>query len=97
VRPLTALLAHRSEKNLHLKRACLAALGQTGEASALRAVIETLNSPDPYLRQAAAAAIAEASGAPSGVDPRLTAEENRESVAKLREWWEKKFKRAWTE
>jgi HEAT repeat protein len=97
VRPLTALLADRSEKNLHLKRACLAALGQTGDASALRAVIETLGSPDPYLRQAAAAAIAEASGAPSGVDPRLSAEENREPVAKLREWWEKKFKRAWTE
>jgi HEAT repeat protein len=97
VRPLTALLADRSEKNLHLKRACLAALGQTGDASALRAVIETLGSADPYLRQAAAAALVEASGAPSGIDPRLSAEENRESVTKFREWWEKKFKRSWTE
>jgi HEAT repeat protein len=95
VRPLSALLADRSEKNLHLKRACLAALAQTGDAAALRAVIETLGSADPYLRQAAAAALDEASGAPSGFDPRLTAEENREAVAKLQAWWTKKFNRAW--
>lgn len=95
VRPLSALLGDRSEKNLHLKRACLAALGQTGDAQALRAVIETLRSDDPYLRQAASAALEEASGAPAGIDPRGTAEENREAVAKLRAWWAKKFNRPW--
>ncbi|HXX94853.1 MAG TPA: HEAT repeat domain-containing protein [Planctomycetota bacterium] len=97
VRPLSALLADRSEKNLHLKRACLAALAQTGDASALRAVIETLGSSDPYLRQSAAQALGEASGAPTGFDPRGGAEENRESVHRIREWWEKKFKRSWTD
>lgn len=95
VRPLSALLADRSEKNLHLKRACLAALGQTGDAAALRAVIEALRSDDPYLRQAASGVLEEATGAPTGIDPRGTAEGNREATAKLREWWVKKYNRPW--
>ena len=95
VRPLSALLADRSEKNLHLKRACLAALGQTGDAAALRAVIEALRSDDAYVRQAAAAVLEEATGAPPGIDPRATAEENHEAVGRLREWWAKKYSRAW--
>jgi HEAT repeat protein len=97
VRPLSALLADRSEKNLHLKRACLAALGQTGDPAALRAVIETLRSDEPYLRQAASAVLEEATGAPTGIDARAGSEETREAIAKLRAWWEKKFSRAWIE
>src|SRR5438876_3905290 len=87
VRPLSALLADRSEKNLHLKRACLAALGQTGEPAALRAVIESLRSDDPYVRQAASAVLEEAMGGPTGIDPRAEVEENRDAIAKLRAWW----------
>jgi HEAT repeat protein len=95
VRPLSALLADRSEKNLHLKRACLAALGQTGDPTALRAVIESLRADDPYVRQAAAAVLDEVTGGPTGIDPRGGSEENREAIAKLHGWWEKKFGRAW--
>lgn len=95
VRPLSALLADRSEKNLHLKRACLAALGQTGDAAALRAVIEALRSDDPYLRQAASGVLEEATGAPTGIDPRGPAEGNREATAKLQEWWSRKYGRSW--
>jgi HEAT repeat protein len=95
VRPLSALLSDRSEKNLHLKRACLIALSRTGDPAALRLVIESVGSPDPYLRQAAVAAIEEASGGASGVDLRGGAEENREAIGRLKSWWSKKFGKAW--
>ena len=95
VRPLSALLADRSEKNLHLKRACLAALGQTGDPAALRAVIEALRSEDPYVRQAAALVLEEATGGPTGLDARLGADENRDAMTRLQTWWSKKFNRAW--
>lgn len=95
VRPLSALLRDRSEKNLHLKRSCLSALARTGDAAALRAVIETAGSADPYLRQAAAAALEEVPGPPPAIDPRVLPEENREALDKLQSWWSKKFGKSW--
>ncbi len=97
IRPLAALLADRSEKDLNLKRACLAALAVSGDPRGAKAVVDALLADEVYLRQGAAALLEELSGAPSGFDPRLTAEENRAAIEKLRAWWSKKFGRPWEE
>src|SRR5206468_592925 len=49
------------------------------------------------LARAASAVLEEPTGAPSGIDPRAAGDENREAIAKMRAWWEKKFGRTWIE
>lgn len=97
VRPLSALLADRSEKNVHLKRSCAAALAVIGRPSGVRAVVGALGADDVYVRQGAAAAIEALAGDLFGYDPRATAEENRGAVAKILAWGESKYGKAWNE
>jgi len=95
VRPLEALLADRSEKNVNLKRNCMAALAASGDPRGLRAVIEALSAEDVYVRQGAAAILEEASGERPGFDPRAPAADRRAAVERFRAWWSKKFGRPW--
>ncbi len=95
VRPIAALLADRSEKNVHLKRSCIAALAAIGNPRGIRAIAEALASDEVYLRQGAAAALEELSGGPFGFDPRATAEQNREALEKIRAWGASKYGKGW--
>lgn len=95
VRPLSGLLADRSEKNLHVKRTCMAALVAVGGPEALRAVIGALGTDDVYLREGAVAALEPAAGDAFGFDPRLGPAENRAAVERFQAWWSKKFARPW--
>jgi HEAT repeat protein len=97
VRPLAALLADRSEKNVHLKRSCMTALASIGQARGIRAVAEALEADDVYVRQGAAAVLEELSGAAFGFDPRATVGENREALAKIKSWGEKKYGVDWNQ
>jgi HEAT repeat protein len=97
VAPLAALLSDRSEKNIHLKRACVAALAASGDARGVRAILDALGADDVYLRQGAQAALEELSGGPTGFDPRRSPGENRAALEKLRAWWSRKFGRPWEE
>jgi HEAT repeat protein len=95
VRPLSALLADRSEKNLDLKRAALAALGEVGNAKGLKAVIEALRSDDPYVRQGAGAVLEEVRGVAGGFNAALPPADNRAALEDYRAWWSKKFGQEW--
>lgn len=97
VRPLSGLLADKSEKNLHVKRSCAASLAAVGTAPALRAVILALSSDDPYLRDGAAAALEPLAGEVPGFDPRSGAAENGAAIETFQAWWSRKFSRAWEE
>jgi hypothetical protein len=95
VRPLAALLADRSEKNVNLKRSCMAALAASGEARGLKAVVDALLSDDVYLRQGAQTLLEEAWGEALGFDPLRPAEANRAAIEKARAGWSRKFGRPW--
>ncbi len=97
VRPLSALLADRSERNLHVKRQAMAALASAGGAPAFRALIEALASDEVYLRQGAAALLAGPAGEGFGYDPMGSADANRPAVLKYRGWWSARFGREWEE
>jgi HEAT repeat protein len=95
VRPLAALLADRSEKNVHLKRCCAAALAAIGRPRGIRALVEAMASDEVYVRQGAAAAL-EGSGADlAGYDARAGAEENRAALGRLRDWGAATYGKAW--
>ena len=95
VLPLAALVADRSEKDLNLKRGAMIALAATGEAAGFRAVIDALLSENPWLREAASAVLAEATGGEAVIDPRVGPDGNRAAIGRLRTWWEERFKRPW--
>jgi HEAT repeat protein len=95
VRPLAALMADRSEKNVHLKRSCAAALAALGHPRGVRAVVDALGADDVYVRQAAEAALEELAGQDFGYDPLATAEENRAAIAKVRAWGAAKYGKDW--
>jgi HEAT repeat protein len=95
VRPLAALLADRSEKNVHVKRLAMAALAAVGDAPAARALVETLLSEEVYLRQEAAGRLAGLAGEEFGYDPIGSLDANRGAVLKGRAWWSRKFGREW--
>jgi HEAT repeat protein len=95
VRPLAALLADRSEKNIHLKRSCMAALAAIGQAGGVRAIVEALSADDVYLRQGAAAVLEELAGESFDYDPRKTTEENRTAIEKFRAWGVSKYGDGW--
>jgi len=95
VAPLVLLLQDRSERNVHLKSAAIGALAAGGSATAVRTIVETLGHEEPYLRHAAAQHLGALAGDDFGFDARRSAEENRESVARFREWWEKKYGLTW--
>lgn len=95
VRPLSALLTDRSEKNAHLKRCCISALATIGDPKGLRAIVEALGSDEVYVRQGAAAALEELAGDAYGFDPRLNPEESREAAAKFRQWGAGKYGKDW--
>jgi HEAT repeat protein len=97
VRPLAALLADRSEKNVLLKRSCACALAAIGRAKGMRALVDALAADDVYVRQGAAAALEGAAGELFGYDPRAEAEENRAALGKWRAWGAAKFGKAWDE
>jgi HEAT repeat protein len=97
VRPIAALLADRSEKNVHLKRSCMSALASIGQARGVRAIVESLDADDVYVRQGAASVLEELSGAPFGFDPRAAAEDNREAVARIKSWGASKYGEAWNQ
>jgi HEAT repeat protein len=82
LRPLAALLANRSEKDVHLRAEALRALAQSSDPAALRAVVEAIDADDPWVRGAAAAALAALAGEP--VD-----------AAGARAWWSKRFGKPW--
>lgn len=95
VRPLAALAADRSEKNVHVKIAALGALAEGGDPRGLKAVVDALLAEDPYVRQGAAAALERLSGAALGYDPRGSIEDNRAAIEKARTWWAKKTGKDW--
>lgn len=95
VRPLAALLADRSEKNVHLKRSCMAALAAIGQGQGVRAITAALASDDVYLRQGAAAVLEELAGESFDYDPRKTPEENRAAIEKFNAWGAAKYGKSW--
>lgn len=95
VAPLSRLLVDRSEKNAHVKRACIAALAATGEGEGLHAVVRALEAEEVYVRQAARVFLEPLAGEAHGFDPRGTAESNAPAVAKFRSWWSAKYGRDW--
>jgi len=95
VRPLAALLADRSEKNVHVKRLAMTALAAAGGAPALRSLVEALGSEEVYLRQGAGALLGELAGEGFGYDPRGSPSSIREAVQKYRAWWSRKFGKEW--
>lgn len=97
VRPLSALLADRSEKNVHLKRSCASALAAIGHPRGVRAIVDALGADDVYVRQGAAAALEELAGGPFGYDPRASVEENRAALEKIRAWGSEKYGKAWSD
>ena len=97
VRPLGALLADRSEKNVHLKRSAIAALAAIGQPRGIRSIVDALGAEDVYVRQGAAAVLEELSGEDFGFDPRATVEQNRAAVEKIREWGLAKYGKAFAE
>jgi HEAT repeat protein len=97
VRPLAALLADRSEKNVHLKRSCMTALAAIGQPRGVRAVVDALGAEDVYVRQGAGATLEELAGETFGFDPRATAEQNLEAIEKFRAWGESKYGKAWSD
>ncbi len=97
VRPLGALLADRSERNVQVKRSCIAALAAVGDERAVRALVLALAAEDPYVRQGAASSLEALAGETFGVDPAAAPAENRAAIGKVRQWWEKKFGKEWEE
>jgi HEAT repeat protein len=93
--PLAALLADRSEKNLHIKRSCMAALIASDHPRAVRAVVDALDAEEVYVRQGAADLLAERAGLDFGFDPRATPEENRKATGQFRAWGAATFGKAW--
>lgn len=97
VRPLAALLADRSEKNVHLKRSAMAALAAIGQPRGIRAIVEALSADDVYVRQGAAALLLELSGDLFGFDPRATNDENQAAIEKFRAWGSSKYGKPWND
>jgi len=97
VRPLAALLADRSEKNVHLKRSSMAALAAIGRGRGVRAIVEALGADDVYVRQGAAAVLEELAGEAFGYDPRASTDENQPAMEKFRAWGLSKFGKSWDE
>ena len=97
VRPLAALLADRSEKNIHLKRSCMAALAAIGQARGVRAIVDALSADDVYLRQGAAAVLEELAGESFGYEPRAASDANAAAIEKFRSWGASKYGKAWLE
>jgi HEAT repeat protein len=97
VRPLAALLADRSEKNVHLKRSAMAALAAIGQGRGVRAIVEALGADDVYVRQGAAAVLEELAGEPFGYDPRASADENRPALEKFKAWGLSKYGKSWND
>jgi HEAT repeat protein len=95
LRPLAALLADRSERNVSVKTAALGALAESGDAAALKAVVDALLAEEAYVRQGAAAVLEGLSGGPLGFDALGTIETNRAAIEKARAWWSKKAGRDW--
>ncbi len=95
VKPLTQLLRDRSERNSSLKRNAMATLVAIGTPEARRAVIQSLEDEDPYVRQGAFRLLEGAAGEGFGFDPRLSAGENREALSRFRDWWERSSGAKW--
>jgi HEAT repeat protein len=95
VRPLSALMADRSEKNVHLKRSCAAALAAIGHPRGVRAVVDALGADDVYVRQGAEAALEELAGKDFGYDPLLSLEQNKAAISKVQAWAAAKFGKDW--
>lgn len=96
-RPLAALLADRSEKNVHLKRSCMAALAALGQPRGLRAIVDALGADDVYVRQGAAALLEGLAGQSFGYDPLASADENQAAIDKYRAWGSSKYGTAWND
>jgi hypothetical protein len=90
VRPLTALLKDRSERDLQIKRNCLAVLAVAGGTSGARAIVEALGAEQVYVRQAAVEQLEVLAGEDFGFDPRDGAEANRDAIKKARAWMSKR-------
>jgi hypothetical protein len=97
VRPLAALLADRSEKNVHLKRSAMAALAAIGHPRGIRAIVEALSADDVYVRQGAAALLLELAGDLFGFDPRASSDENQPAIEKIRSWGLSKYGKSWND
>lgn len=97
VRPLSALLADRSEKNVHVKRSCMAALAAIGHGRGVRAIVDALAADDVYLRQGAAAVLEGLAGDAFGYDPRAAGDQNQAAIQKFRTWGAGKYGASWEE
>jgi HEAT repeat protein len=95
VRPLAALAEDRGEKNLHVRRAALAALAAAGDGDSTRAIVEALASDEPYVREAAAAALERIAGEVFGFDAAALPATSRGAVDKARAWWSTKYGKPW--
>lgn len=95
IRPLAALAEDRSEKNLHVRRAAVAALAAAGDAGSMKAVVEALGSDEPYVREAAAAALERSAGETFGFDAAAPPASSRAAAERARAWWSTKFGKPW--
>ncbi len=90
IRPMAALLEDASVRDLHVKRQALAALAALGSRESIRPVIDALDSPEPYVREAALEAL-KSTGLP---DPQYDPASGPASVdlrTRIREGWERKL------
>jgi hypothetical protein len=94
--PLAMLLEDASVKDLHLKRGAMAALVALDQPAGVRAVARALRSDEPYLREAAVQTLSSAAGTDFGIDP-SAGPAPEAAFAKVRGWWEARYKRAWDE
>jgi HEAT repeat protein len=86
---LLKLLKEEDRPNDQVRIRALAALGACGGAEALRGVIDTLLSSNPYLRRAALEALRPHAGDDFGFDPLAPASAG--AVVRFRTWWSEKF------
>jgi hypothetical protein len=93
-KPLAAILNDANGRDLHVKRAALAALAAIDQPASLRSVIVVLKDGDPYLRESAAHVLSTAGGPDAAFDA-AAGPAGDEVMAAWRAWWEKKYDRAW--
>jgi hypothetical protein len=94
VAPIAALLADPAVRDLHLKRAALAALAAIDRPESTRLVLGGASSAEPYVREAALQVLASMGAPAEGIEAAAGPPSEDES-ARLRAWWEKKHGQPW--
>lgn len=86
----------KAEANTYVKATIIGALAGVKEEGPARALIEQLESPSPYTRDDAFAALRRTTGLSDvAFVSHLELPENAKAVARFRAWWEETFKKKW--